>query len=177
MMLAIRSDTRPQDLIRAVRAEIQAIDPAQPVYQVKTLEGLMDDSLLVHSASMAVMTLFSALALVLAAVGIYGVVAYGVNQQRSEFAVRLALGATPGDLRRLVLRSGLLTVAAGIVLGLAGALSLSRLMANALYGVSPADPLTYSSVVGLIVVTSLIACGVPAWRASTTPPAGALRSD
>ena len=177
MMLAIRSDTRPEDLSRAVRAEIQAIDPTQPVYHVKTLDGLMDDSLLVRSASMAVMTLFSALALVIAAVGIYGVVAYGVNQQRGEFAVRLALGATPRDLRRLVLRSGLLTVAAGIVFGLAGALSLSRLMANALYGVSPADPLTYSSVVGLIAVTSLIACGVPAWRASTTQPAGALRSD
>jgi putative ABC transport system permease protein len=177
MMLAIRSETRPEDLIRAVRAEIQAIDPAQPVYHVKTLDGLMDDSLLVRSASMAVMTLFSALALVLAAVGIYGVVAYGVSQQRREFSVRLALGATPRDLRRLVLRSGMLMVGAGLMLGLAGALSLSRLMANALYGVSPADPLTYSSVIGLLVVTSLIACGLPAWRASTTQPAGALRSD
>lgn len=177
MMLAIRSETRPEDLIRAVRAEIQAIDPAQPVYHVKTLDGLMDDSLLVRSASMAVMTLFSALALVLAAVGIYGVIAYGVSQRRREFSVRLALGATPRDLRRLVLRSGMLMVGTGMVLGLAGALSLSRLMANALYGVSPADPLTYLSVIGLLVVTSLIACGLPAWRASTTQPAGALRSD
>ena len=177
MMLAIRGETHPEDLIRAVRAEIQAIDPAQPVYHVKTLDGLMDDSLLVRSASMAVMTLFSALALILAAVGIYGVIAYGVSQRRREFSVRLALGATPRDLRRLVLRSGMLMVGTGMVLGLAGALSLSRLMANALYGVSPADPLTYSSVIGLLVVTSLIACGLPAWRASTTQPAGALRSD
>jgi putative ABC transport system permease protein len=177
MMLAIRSETRPEDLIRAVRAEIQAIDPAQPVYHVKTLDGLMDDSLLVRSASMAVMTLFSALALVLAAVGIYGVIAYGVSQQRREFAVRLALGATPRDLRRRVLRSGMLMVGAGMLFGMAGALSLSRVMANALYGVSPTDPLTYSSVVGLIAVTSLIACSVPAWRASTAQPAGALRSD
>jgi putative ABC transport system permease protein len=177
MMLAIRSDTRPEDLSRQARAEIQAIDPAQPVYHIKTLDGLMDDSLLARSASMAVMTLFSALALVLAAVGIYGVVAYGVNQQRGEFAVRLALGATPRDLRWLVLRSGLLMVGTGIGFGIAGALSLSRLMASALYGVSAADPFTYSSVVGLIAVTSLIACGVPAWRASTTQPAGALRSD
>jgi putative ABC transport system permease protein len=177
MMLAIRSETRPEDVIRAVRAEIRAIDPALPVYSVKTLEALMDDSMLPRSASAAVMALFSGLALVLAAVGIYGVVAYSVSQQRREFGVRLALGATPRDLRRLVLRSGLLMVGAGMVFGLAGALSLSRLMANALYGVSPADPLTYSSAVGLLVVTSLIACGVPAWRASTTQPAGALRSD
>ena len=177
MMLAIRSETRPEDLSRAVRAEIQAIDPALPVYHVKTLEALVDDSMLTRSTSVAMMTLFSALALVLAAVGIYGVVAYGVSQQRREFGVRLALGATPRDLRRLVLRSGMLMVGAGMVFGMAGALSLSRLMANALYGVSPADPLTYSSVVGLLAVTSLIACGVPAWRASTTQPAGALRSD
>ena len=177
MMLAIRSDTRPEDLSRAVRAEIQAIDPAQPVYHVKTLETLVDESMLPRSTSAAMMTLFSALALVLAAVGIYGVVAYGVSQQRREFAVRLALGATPRGLLRLVFRSGMLMVGAGMVFGLAGALGLSRLMANALYGVSPGDPLTYSSVVGLLVVTSLIACGVPAWRASTTQPAGALRSD
>lgn len=177
VMFAIRSDTRPEDLSRAVRAEIQAIDPALPVYNVKTLEALMGDSMLPRSASMAVMTLFSAVALLLAAVGIYGVVAYGVSQQRREFSVRLALGATPRDLRRLVLHSGMQMVCAGIGFGVAGALSLSRLMATALYGVRATDPLTYSSVVGLIAVTSLIACGVPAWRASSTQPAGALRSE
>ena len=177
MMLAIRSETRPEDLSSAVRAEIQAMDPAQPVYHVRTLEALVDDSMLIRSTSAAVMTLFSAVALVLAAVGVYGVVAYGVSQQRREFGVRLALGATPGGLLRLVLRSGMLMVGAGMVFGMAGALSLSRLLANALYGVSPADPLTYVSVVGLLAVISLIACGVPAWRASTTQPAGALRSD
>jgi putative ABC transport system permease protein len=176
VMLAIRSETRPEDLSRAVRAEIQAIDPAQPVYHVKTLEALVGDSMLVRSTSAATMTLFSTLALILAAVGIYGVVAYGVSQQRREFGVRLALGATPRDLLRLVLRSGMLMVGAGLVFGVAGALGLSRLMANALYGVRPADPLTYLSVVGLLAVTSLIACGVPAWRASTTQPADALRS-
>jgi predicted permease len=177
MMLAIRTAARPEDLSGAVRAEIQAIDPAQPVYHVKTLEALMDESMLDRSTSAATMTLFSTLALALAAVGIYGVVAYGVRQQRREFSVRLALGATPGDLRRLVLRSGMLMVAAGIVLGMAGALGLSRLLANVLFGVSPVDLLTYSSVVGLIAVTSLIACGVPAWRASTTHPVSALRAD
>ena len=130
-----------------------------------------------RSTSMAVIALFSALALVLAAVGIYRVVAYGVSQQRREFNVRLALGATPRDLRRLVFRNRMLMVGAGMVFGVAGALSLSRLMATALFGVSPADPLTYSLAVGLLVVTSLIACGVPAWRASATQPAGALRSD
>ena len=177
MMLAVRSETGSEDLSRAVRTAIQAIDPALPVYHVKTLETLVNESMLPRSSSAAMMALFSALALALAAVGIYGVVAYGVSQQRREFGVRLALGATPRDLRRLVLRRGMLMVGVGLVFGVAGALGLSRVMASALYGVSPADPLTYSSVVGVLVVTSLVACGVPAWRASATQPAGALRSD
>jgi putative ABC transport system permease protein len=177
MMLAIRGETRPEDLSRAVRSEIQAMDPAQPVYHVKTQDALIGESMLVRTTSAAMMTLFSALALVLAAVGIYGVVAYGVSQQRREFGVRLALGATPRDLRRLVLRSGMPMVGAGMVFGIASALSLSRVIANVLYGVSAVDPLTYMSAVGLLTVISLIACGVPAWRASATQPAGALRSD
>ena len=105
-----------------MRAEIQAIDPAQPVYNVKTLEALVGDSMLPRNTSVAVMILFSALALVLAAVGIYGVVAYGVSQQRREFGVRIALGATPRDLLRLVLRNGMLMVGAGMMFGVAGAL-------------------------------------------------------
>ena len=177
MMLAIRSETHPEDLSKAVREVIHGIDPTLPVYHVKTLETLVNDSMLTRSTSAAMMTLFSALALVLAAVGIYGVIAYGVSQRTREFAVRLALGATPRDLRRLVLRNGLLMVGTGLVLGVAGALGLSRLLANALYGVSADDPLTYSSVVGLLLVTSLIACGIPAWRASTTHTAGALRPE
>ena len=123
------------------------------------------------------MMLFSALALLLAAVGVYGVVAYGVSQQTREFGLRLALGATPRDLLTLVLRSGLLMMGVGIAIGVAGALAVSRLMAGALYGVSAADPLTYATVVGLLAVIGLVACSVPAWRASTTQPVAALRAD
>ena len=160
-----------------MRAEIHAIDPAQPVYHVKTLERLVGDSLLPRSTSAALMLLFSALALLLAAIGVYGVVAYGVSQQTREFGLRIALGATPRDLLTLVLRSGLLMIGAGIALGVAGALAVSRLMAGALFGVSAADPLTYVTVVGLLALTGLVACSVPAWRASTTEPVTALRSD
>jgi putative ABC transport system permease protein len=177
MMLAIRTDGPPQDLIAAVRAEMRAIDAAQPLYHVKTLRQLVGDSLLPRSTSAALMMLFSALALLLAVVGVYGVVAYGVSQQTREFGLRLALGATPRDLLSLVVRHGLLMIAAGIVLGLAGAFAVSRLLAGALYGISPTDPLTYVAVAGLLVVTGLAACGVPAWRASTVEPVAALRVD
>ena len=105
-----------------MRAEIHAIDPAQPVYHIKTLDRLVGDSMLPRSTSAALMMLFSALALLLAAVGVYGVVAYGVSQQTREFGLRIALGATPRDLLTLVLRRGLVMVGAGIALGVAGAL-------------------------------------------------------
>jgi putative ABC transport system permease protein len=177
MMLAARGTMRPEDLTAPIRAAIQAIDAAQPVYHVKTLEALVGDSTLAIRTSANVVALFSALALVMAAIGVYGVVAYGVSQQTREFGVRMALGATPADVRCQVLRAGGAMVGAGIALGIAGALGVSRLLAGALFGVSPADPLTYVTVAGVLAVTGLGACAVPAWCASATEPVGALRAE
>jgi ABC-type antimicrobial peptide transport system permease subunit len=177
MMLAIRSDTRVEDLAASVRQEIASIDAALPAYHVKPLEGLVRDSMLPRTTSTALMLLFSAVALVLAAVGTYGVIAYGVSQQAREFAVRVVLGATRREVVGLVLRQGLGMAGVGIALGVAGALGGSRLLSKALYGVSPADPLTYVAVAALLVATALVACGLPAWRASATAPATALRAD
>ncbi|HUG53270.1 MAG TPA: FtsX-like permease family protein, partial [Vicinamibacteria bacterium] len=175
MMLAVRAGGHPGDVARAVREEILHIDPAQPVYHVKTMERLLADSLLPRSTSAAFMSLFGALALVLAAVGVYGVVAYSVSQQTREFGLRIALGATPRDLLSLVLRHGLVLVGAGVALGGLAALAASRLLGAALYGVGPADPRTYATVGALLAATGLIACLMPAWRAAKTQPATALR--
>jgi ABC-type antimicrobial peptide transport system permease subunit len=123
------------------------------------------------------MTLFSALALALAAVGVYGVVAYGVSQQRREFALRMALGATRRDVLALVLRNGVRLVGAGVALGAAGALAAARLMGSVLYGVGPGDPTTYATVVALLTLTGVAAACVPAWRASRVEPVAALRVD
>ena len=177
MMLAARTAARAADLTAPMRAAIQAIDPSQPVYHVKTLETLVEESTLASRVSANLMTLFSGLALILAAIGIYGVVAYGVSQQTREFGVRIALGATPRDLLGLVLRGGGLMVGAGIALGIAGALAVSQLLVRILYRVSATDPLTYLTVAALLALTGLAACAVPAWRASTTKAAGALRSE
>jgi putative ABC transport system permease protein len=177
MMLAIRTAGEPTDLAGATRTAVQAIDPAQPVYHVKALDTLVGESILPQRVSADVMTLFSALALLLAAIGIYGVVAYGVSQQTREFGVRLALGATPRDLLRTVLGTAGLTIATGIALGIAGALAVSRLLGRALYGVSATDPIIYLTAAGLLMVTGLAACTLPAWRASQTRPMIALKAD
>jgi putative ABC transport system permease protein len=177
MMLAVRTDGRPEDFTRSVLAELHAIDPEQAVYHVKTLDELVANSMLGQSTSAVLMTVFGALALLLAGVGVYGVVAYAVSLQTKEFGVRIALGATSRDLLRLVLRSGLIMIGAGIVIGIAGALGASRLMTGALFGVGPADPVTYIVVVLVLTVTGLLACTVPAVRASRTEPLLALRAE
>ena len=177
MMLAIRSDSRPETMTAAVRAEINAVDESQPVYHVKTMERLVGDSLLASSTSAALMSLLSGLALLLAAVGVYGVVAYGVSQQIREFGLRLALGASPRDLQMLVIRRGLIMVAVGVAIGTAGARAASGLMAGVLYGVTASDLVTYLTVIAVLAVTGVIACSVPAWRASRVSAIAALRAE
>ena len=177
MMLAARTVLRPEDLTGPIRAAIHDIDPAQPVYHVKSLETLVTESTGARRMSAAMVALFGALALVLAAVGIYGVVSYGVSQQTREFGVRLALGATPADLLRQVLRRGGMLVGLGVGLGVAAALGASRLLVTTLVGISAVDPLTYAGVAVLLGATGLLACAVPAWRASNTRPVNALRAE
>ena len=177
MMLAARTSARPEDLTAPIRDAIRAIDPAQPVYHVKTLDTLVAESLELQRISAALVTLFSAVALMLAAIGIYGVVSYGVIQQTREFGVRMALGATPRDVLRQVLRSGGTLVGVGVVIGIAGAAGVSGSLRGALVGISPMDPLTYAGVAVVLGLAGVIACMVPAWRASGTNPLNALRTE
>jgi putative ABC transport system permease protein len=114
---------------------------------------------------------------VLATIGIYGVMAYSVGQQTREFGVRLALGATPRDLLHQVLRTGAVMVGVGAAIGLAGAAAVARLLSGALYGIGPGDPATYAGVLGVLALSGLAACAVPAWRASSTAAADALRAE
>jgi putative ABC transport system permease protein len=177
MMLAARVDGDPAALAAAARAEIQAIDPAQPVYHVKTLARLVSDSMMPQTSAATLVTLFTAVALLLAAVGIYGVLSYAVSQQTREFGVRMALGAQPGDVVRLVARRGLTLVIGGIAIGVAAALAVTRLMADALYGVGSSDPATYASAIAILMLVGCAACGVPAWRATRVQPVVALRNE
>jgi putative ABC transport system permease protein len=177
MMLAARTAADPAGLTAAVKAALSAVDPSQPVYHVKTLARLLDDALLSNGFAMTTMTVFAGLALLLAAVGIYGVVAYAVGQQMREFGIRRALGATPADVLSLVMRRGGSLVLAGIVIGLAGALGLTRLMQALLFGVTAADLPTYAAVAAILATVGGVACYLPARRAMRADPAATLRAE
>ena len=161
----------------AVRGEIAAVDRGVPVYQVATMDQLLSASVATQRFNLFLLVLFAALALGLAAVGISGVLAFGVSRRTREIGIRLALGAHPRDVLRLVVGQGMQLVVAGILLGIAGALALTRLMASLLYRVSPTDPATFVVVSVLLALVALIACYVPARRAMRVDPMVALRTE
>jgi putative ABC transport system permease protein len=177
MMLAARTAGNPEDLAEGIQRAIASIDPLQPVYHVKPMRRLVDEALLPQASAMSMMTIFAILAFLLATIGIYGVISYIVSQQTREFGVRLALGASPGDLMRLVLRKGLTLIAAGTAIGAAGAIGVSQLLSGILYGVTPTDWPTYAAVALGLLTVGAVACYIPARRATRLDPATVLRAD
>jgi putative ABC transport system permease protein len=173
--VVIRSDRDPRGLVSAVRAQFAAADPLQPVFDISTMQQRVEDSIETPRSNTTLLTIFASLALVLAAVGIYGVTSYFVSHRTHEIGVRMALGAAPSDVLRFVLGQGLIMILIGLALGLAGSLLLTRYLANLLYGVRPADPLTIMCVALLLVFIALAACYVPARRAARVDPMVALR--
>jgi putative ABC transport system permease protein len=177
-LLAIVTKTAsdPLALVSAVRREVAALDSNLPV-DLLTMDQILADSLARQRFSIQLMTVFAALAGLLAAIGIYGVLAYLVDQRRREFGIRIALGARSAEMLALVLRQGLVPVAAGLVAGIAGALGLTRLLKSLLYEVSATDPLIFGAVsIGLIAV-SLAAMFIPALHATRVSPLDALRHE
>jgi putative ABC transport system permease protein len=159
----------------AVRREIAAIDPDQPVSDVQTLTQVMADTVGRARFNTLLLGLFAGLATLLAAVGIFGVMNYSVALRTRELGLRMALGAQPGRVLLLVLREGLVLTLIGIGIGLLGALALTRLMSSLLFGVEATDPATFAAIVPLLAVVSLIACYIPARRATRIDPLIALR--
>jgi len=158
-----------------VREQVQAVDPTLPVFGARTLNATLSASLAEQRFSMEMVASFAFTALLLAGLGIYGVISYIVSARTHEIGIRLALGAQRGDIFRIVLRQGLALAFTGAAVGLAGALIASRLMVKLLYGVTPTDPLTFGSVALLLVAVALLACCIPARRAIRTDPLVALR--
>jgi predicted permease len=173
--IVVRTRTDPMAILPAVRAEIRAIDPALPLTNVLTMEEVIGASAAAHQFNTTLVGLFGVLALVLAAIGIGGVLATSVARRTREFGVRLALGAEPESLIRMVMRQAFGLAAVGLAAGLPAAWLLSRVMSSLLFDVSPRDPLTFAAVIGVIAGVTAIAGFTPAWRASKVEPVTALR--
>jgi putative ABC transport system permease protein len=161
----------------AVREAVRSVDPAQAVSNMRTMEGVLSWSLAQRQFNMLLLSVFAGLALLLSAVGIYGVLSYSVQQREREIGIRLALGAQARDALWLIIRQGLTLTLIGVALGLGGALALTRLMKTLLFGVSATDPLTFIVIASLLTFVSLLACWIPARRATKVDPITALRSE
>lgn len=177
MALVLKTDRDPLSLAAQVRDVARRVDPEVPVSRVRTLTDVVESSLAGTRLASRVLSLFACVALALCAVGVYGVLAYGVAERRQEIAVRLALGARPAHVGRLVLGEGLASVGAGLGLGLLSAALLSRFLGSLLHEVRPVDPVTYAAVGLGVMALAALAGLVPAWRATRTDPAVALRQD
>ncbi|MGE5833781.1 MAG: ABC transporter permease [Acidobacteriota bacterium] len=175
MYLVVRSDGDASSVAAAVTKEIRALDPDLPVSNVRTMTSRIDESLVRRRFSMMLLGIFAGLAFVLAAIGIYGVMAYLVSQGTQEIGIRMALGATPSAILGLVLQQGLTIALAGVTIGVAAAMGLTRLMRGLLFGVEPIDPVTFATTALALAVTALAACSLPARRAARIDPLVALK--
>jgi hypothetical protein len=177
MHIALRGSGDPTLLLGVLRDAVRRLDPTLPVADVRTMDRVLGTAVDPPRLVMLIMGIFAALALALAAVGIYGILSYAVTARSRELAIRVALGAEPGSVLGMVVREGLVLVVAGCAVGVLGAWIGGRSLAGLLYEVAPADPLTMVSVLGAVLVVGLVACLIPGRRASMTDPIGILRGD
>jgi putative ABC transport system permease protein len=177
MNLAIRTQGDPMNLVNSIQKEILSVDKDQAVYQVQTIEQMIGASIGPRRFAMSLLSLFAGLALALAAIGVYGVMSYSVTQRTHEIGVRMALGAGARDVLRLVIHQGMRPALLGILIGLAGAFGLTRLMNSLLFGVSATDSLTFVVIALLLVAVAALACYIPARRATKVDPMVALRCE
>jgi putative ABC transport system permease protein len=175
MAVIARTGTNPADYAALVRREVLAVDSAQPIFDVRTMETVLSRSVFVPRLSMLLLAAFAGAALLMAIVGIYGVMSYSVTQRTRELGLRMALGAQARDTLLMIVGKSMALVAAGVVLGLAGAVGVTRLMSGMLFGVSPVDPLIFGAVSIVLAGTALLACLLPALRATRVDPVQALR--
>jgi putative ABC transport system permease protein len=175
MTFVLRTASDPLSLSSAVHRAVLEVDPEQPVFGINTMEHLVASSITRERFSVWLLCAFACIACVLACVGIYGVLSYAVSQRTHEIGVRMALGAGPQEVMRLVVGQGMLLTLAGVALGLAAAFGLTRFLGSMLYGVAPADLPTFASVSIVLATAALLACYVPARRATRVDPMDALR--
>ena len=175
MVMVVKTLDDPHNLISAATKQVSAMDQDIPVFGVKTMEEYLSTSVAAPRFSTTLLTIFAGVALVLTMVGLYGVMSYSVAQRRNEIGIRLALGAQSRDVLVMIVKQGSLLIGLGLLIGLSGAFALTRLIASMLFGVTAKDPLTFTAVGALLAAVALLACYVPAWRATKVDPMEALR--
>jgi len=175
MTVIIKASHDPNQLIAAARNQVKAIDSDQPIYNIRTMDDIRGESVSAERLNLTLLSIFAGIALVLAIVGIYGVMSYAVTQRTHEIGIRMAIGAQRGDVFRMVLSQGMLLTIIGVVLGLIGAFGLTRLMATMLFGVRATDPATFVAISALLLVVALCACLIPGRRATRVDPVVSLR--
>lgn len=177
MNVAVRSSLPPASLVKALEQEVRALDKELPINNVRPLESYVAEALAPTRFSLILMNVFGAVALALAAIGLYGVLAYAVSQRTQELGIRLALGAQKRDLMALILKQGMKVALAGVLIGLVSGFALTSLMRNLLFGVAATDPATFAGVALLLTLVALLACYLPARRAMKVDPLVALRNE
>ena len=177
MRIAVATATDPGGLIRPVQEEVWSLDRSIVLSDARSMEDALSGSIADVRSVTTVLGLFAAVAIALAALGLYGVLAFFVTQRIHEIGIRVALGASGGSVIRLVVTRGMILVAGGAVLGIAGAVGATRLVADMLFQTSTWDPTTYAGVTGLFLMVALAACLIPAWRAMRVDPIEAFRGD
>jgi predicted permease len=173
----VRTAGDPASIAPSVREIVRSVDPAMPVIGLQAMTDIMRTSIAPARASMLLLTLFAGVALVMAAVGIFGVTSYTVSRRVREMGIRLALGASPSEVKGMVIRDGLKQSAAGVAVGVGGATWLTRMMESMLFGVKPGDPLTLAAVAAVLLSTAALACYIPARRATRVDPLVVLRAE
>jgi putative ABC transport system permease protein len=172
---AVRTSNDPSSLSAAIQREIMAVDGQLPISKIRTMEQVVSESTARQNFNMLLLSIFAGLALLLAAIGIYGLMSYTVEQRTQEIGIRMALGAGRGDMLKLIVRQGMLLAGIGVAIGLAAAFGLARLLASLLFGVKTTDPGTYAGVALVLIAVALFASYVPARRATKIDPLIALR--
>ena len=175
--MVVRSNRPAASLVPDVRAALVAFDPSLPNGEYYELDRLVDNAVGPRRLITRLLGFFSCLALLLAAIGLYGVMAFAVTQRQQEIGIRMAIGAQRGDILSMILRGGLRLVALGVAAGLAGSLALTRVLQGQLFGISAYDPLTFAGIAGLLTAVAAVACLLPALRATRVDPLVAVRAE
>jgi len=175
MTVIVKGSSDPNQMVAALRQQVKAVDPDQPIYNIRTMDEIRAESVASERLNLTLLSIFAGIALTLAIVGIYGVMSYSVTQRTHEIGIRMAVGAQPRDVFKLIIGQGMMLALIGVAIGLLGAFALTRLMATMLFGVEPTDPATFVVIALLLTCVALVACYVPGRRATKVNPLVALR--